>query len=598
MNDQATEDSVEQDAGDQLEHKVSKVLPLRIWPAILLLVGMAALIGGRFVPSMTESGSILALLAVMLGPALMGVGVLLWWAFASRATLNEKIVGSIGLIVVAIACIMLSDKTMLGPGIMLITVPMGMAAFAISTVVFKNHLDISRTWIALIFAVFGFAFTPMLRSDGMYADGTLEWNWRWSDSDEQKLVAKQASFAKDTLARIPAPQIDSWLAKPEWPRFRGPDMNGVQRGTTFPNRWPAELEQVWKIPIGPGWSSFVVAGDLLFTQEQLGEEEAITCYKADSGKEVWRHKVQTRFFDPIGGAGPRATPTLAGNSLFSLGANGHLIKLDAKTGDAAWTVDIRETSDREPPAWGFSSSPLVTGNVVIVHAGGEGELGTLAYDISSGDLKWSVPAGDHSYSSPQLWNFGGKTWVLMLTNSGLDVIDPAEGKIAWTYEWKSSGYRALQPTVVNNDIIMLPTQLEGVRCIQVSYENGQFTAEELWTSKRLRPDFNDFVVYDGHIYGFDDSVFTSIDLETGERNWKKGRYGKGQVLLLGDSGQLLVTSEKGDLVFLDATPDEFSEIAKLPLLDGKTWNHPVVVGNRLYVRNAREAACFELPTTE
>ena len=183
----------------------------------------------------------------------------------------------------------------------------------------------------------------------------------------------------------------------------------------------------------------------------------------------------------------------------------------------------------------------------------------------------------------------------MLSNRGLDLLDPQTGAMRLAYEWPVSSYRTLQPKVVGPDTILLPTgENFGTRRIQISRTNGEFAAQELWTSRYLKPDFNDFVVYQDHAYGFDTSFFTCINLATGERSWKGGRYGKGQVLLLERAGLLLVAGEQGEVVLLKATPEAHTELAKFQALEGKTWNHPVVIGDRLYLRNSQEAACFRL----
>jgi outer membrane protein assembly factor BamB len=233
---------------------------------------------------------------------------------------------------------------------------------------------------------------------------------------------------------------------------------------------------------------------------------------------------------------------------------------------------------------------------VIVHAGGEGDKGTLAFDVETGELSWAAAAGDHSYSSPQLSAIADEDFVLMLTNSGLNLLDPQTGAERLFYEWRYQGYRILQPQVVDGDSILLPTGSGvGTRRIRISNSDGGLSVEELWTSRHLKPDFNDFVVHRDHGYGFDGAIFTCVDLATGKRTWKGGRYGKGQVLLLADSGLLLVASERGDVVLLKADPSGHQELAKFRALEGKTWNHPVVIGDRLYIRNAQEAACFRLP---
>jgi outer membrane protein assembly factor BamB len=270
--------------------------------------------------------------------------------------------------------------------------------------------------------------------------------------------------------------------------------------------------------------------------------------------------------------------------------------LDPKDGAVIWERNIGEIAQRQPPMWGFSSSPLAVGARIIVHAGGAGDKSTLAFDAATGELRWSAPGGDDSYSSPQLATFGGEEFVLMLSNLGLDFLEPATGAVRFAYGWKHSDHRALQPQVASADTVLIPTGMgAGTRLIRLTRNGSALNAEEVWTSRFLKPDFNDFVISEGHAYGFDSNIFTCINLATGERAWKGGRYGKGQVLLLADSGLLFVMGERGEGVLLRATPKAHEELANLPLLNGKTWNHPAIVGDRLFVRNAEEAACYRLP---
>lgn len=323
--------------------------------------------------------------------------------------------------------------------------------------------------------------------------------------------------------------------------------------------------------------------------------ETVVCYRAGDGREIWTREIESRFDDPLGGPGPRATPTLTGEGVFALGAEGWLMRLAAGTGEVIWKQDIRESAGRKPPMWGFSSSPLVTDALVIVHAGGGEDKGLLAFAVESGELRWSVASGDHSYSSPQRATVAGEDCLLMLSNRGLDLLDPATGAAKLEYPWPVGDYRAIQPQVIGGDTILLATTSLGTREVRISKgADGKLAAEEGWTSKRLKPDFNDFVVFENHAYGFDGSIFTCLDLETGERAWKGGRYGKGQVLLLENSGLLLVAGEQGQVVLVKASPEAHIEVAEFQALEGKTWNHPVIVGDRLYLRNSQEAACYRL----
>jgi outer membrane protein assembly factor BamB len=335
---------------------------------------------------------------------------------------------------------------------------------------------------------------------------------------------------------------------------------------------------------------------MLFTQEQLGPKEAVVCYDADSGKEIWKTEIDARLDDPMGGPGPRATPTLADGALFVTGSTGNFLKLNPATGETLWKKQLTQIAGSKVPMWGFSASPLVLGTNVIVYSGGGDDKGLLAFDTTSGELRWSAPCPGDSYSSPQVETILGEASVVMATKNGVLLLDPSTGKTRLDYDWKIPQYRALQAPVVAPDTILLPTGMNmGTRALRVKKENGAYAAEELWTSRQLKPDFVDLVAYQGYAYGNDGGILTCIDLKTGERKWKGGRYGKGQILLLENSRLLLILSEQGQVVLVAADPNEHHEIASFQALEGKTWNHPVLVNDRIYVRNSEQAAAFKVP---
>jgi len=572
-----------------------KFKPLRIWPPVLLLAGMVVL---WMIPRVIVDAPLALLVTAAVGPALCGILIVLWWLLLSRATALERCAGLLGVSAALTVAVLLIDESMLMPGTLLITIPMGTAAFAVGAILFSRVLSFKRTSVAVLVAVCGFGFSDLLRSDGMWGEfSALDLSWRWLPSHEERMLTERENRPELERPELSREDADQWLANPEWPGFRGADRTSRQHGPAISADWSiSPPRQIWKIPVGPGWSSFAVAGNLIFTQEQRGPLETTVCYAAGSGTELWTQAVPARFYDSMGGPGPRATPTLAGGELFVMGADGHLMRLNPRTGDVNWQVDLQDVANRTPPTWGFSSSPLVVDGNVIVHAGGKGDKGTLACDVETGELEWAAAAGDHSYSSPQICTIAGEDCVLMLTNTGINLLNPKTGAERLFYEWKHKGYRVLQPHVIDGDSILLATGAGmGTRRIRLSNSDGRLSVEELWTSRHFKPDFNDFVVHRNHAYGFDGAFFTCLDLATGKRAWKGGRYGKGQVLLLADSGLLLVTSERGDVVLLKADPSGRQELAKFRALDGKTWNHPVVIGDRLYIRNAREAACYRLP---
>jgi outer membrane protein assembly factor BamB len=395
----------------------------------------------------------------------------------------------------------------------------------------------------------------------------------------------------------------------DWPAFRGPGRNSVVHGVTIASDWNEHPpRQVWKHAVGAGWSSLVVVGDRLFTQEQRGELEAVVCYDAATGEEVWAHTDEARFAEAMGGVGPRATPAFADGRLFALGATGLLNALDAASGEVIWSRDLTRDGQGAAPPWGFCSSPLAVDGKVIVFAGGgqagEGESAApvddaetlIAYDAATGEPVWRAAAGSHSYSSAQLANFDGVPQILFAGNAELSAFDVATGARLWALP---ANFRAASPVVQphildDGELIASFSPTAGSLRVTIERHGDQWRPEVVWTSRDRKPFFSDFVRVGDFAYGFDSKLFCCVDRSTGKRAWKAGRYGSGQVLLLADQSVLLVTTETGEAVLVAANPDEHEELGRFQALEGKTWNHPTVVGRRLYVRNAEEMACYEL----
>jgi len=245
--------------------------------------------------------------------------------------------------------------------------------------------------------------------------------------------------------------------------------------------------------------------------------------------------------------------------------------------------------------WGFTSSPLAVGERVIVFAGGDAERSLRAYDARTGEPLWSAPGGADSYSSPQAFMIDEQAQILFLGENGLNAVDLDSGELLWrlTPSTRHGMPPCLQPHVVEPGRFLIATD-GGTAALEVRREGGSWRATELWSSRALKPSFDDFVVHGGFLYGFDAGVFSCVDARSGERRWKEGRYGYGQVLLVPDAGLLVVAAESGEAVLLTADPEKNAELGRFQALTGKTWNHPVIAHGRLYLRNAEELACYEL----
>lgn len=569
---------------------------LRWWPAAALLALMPAV---KFMPDLFESAPLPVLMIGFMGPGAIAVLLVGWWLFASRAPWRERLLSVAVLVAIGVVAAVLLHPSMQGMTQMFFQLPAGLAAFTLAMIVLKDQPQ-QRMKSSLLCAAAGFFVWNLLKLDGVTGKFSSEMSWRWSPTAEDNYMeqlADSSAAAKEPDAAGDTETITR--ANAEWPEFRGPNRDSHYPGITLATDWTSTPPVVkWKTLVGPGWSSFTVAGRRLFTQEQRGDNEAVVCLDAETGTVLWAHEYKSRFWEAIAGAGPRATPTIGDHGLYSLGANGELLCLDPATGRVVWQRLLQDESQRKPPQWGFSSSPLIVGDLVVVHAGGPADKGVLAFDAKSGEPRWSVASGDHSYSSPHSATFDGVTGILMATNRGLQFLDATTGAQLWEHAWETPNYRAIQPLIVGNAVYIGTSLGGGTRRVEVAHEGDNWTITEAWTSLDMKPDFNDYVAYDNRIYGFDGNIFACIDMQDGRRLWKRGRYGNGQVLLLSQSGQMLVISEHGDLILLQADPTALKELAMFPALDGKTWNHPVLVGNELYLRNGKEAVCLKLPVME
>jgi outer membrane protein assembly factor BamB len=619
--------------------------PLRLWPGVVAAVLLVLI---RFAVPLVVSES---MPFAMIGAMVAALVILAWWLFFSRAPWSERLGGLVLMIAALFATSRMVHASIAGGamGILLYAwaipaLAVALVAWAVATRHFSNGPR--RAWMVVTILAACGAWT-LVRTDGVTSDllGS-DFHWRWTPTPEQRLLAQSADEPKPLPPPAavaapneqPAPQASDRPSAPpsaavaatesakapsaskaaaapapvaaippaatpaapkrdaEWPGFRGPHRDAVVRGVRIKTDWTsAPPVQLWKRPIGPGWSSFAVDGDLLYTQEQRGDDEVVACYKLSTGEPVWRHRDKVRFWESNGGAGPRATPTLSDGRVYTFGATGILNALDARTGAVIWSHNVAADADRKVPVWGFSSSPLVVDDVVIVAASG-----TLAgYDIATSKLRWVGPRELGSYSSPHRATIDGVTQVLLLSGSGVASVAPANGAVLWKHEWPIEGATIVQPAltpdggVLVNSIVM--TGGAGIRRLAVSRGPGGWTVEERWTSTGLKPYFNDFVLHKGYAYGFDGTILSCIDLSDGARKWKGGRYGNGQLVLLADEDLLLVLSEEGELALVKATPDQFTEVARSKAIEGKTWNHPVLVGDVLLVRNGEEMAAFKLP---
>ncbi len=448
----------------------------------------------------------------------------------------------------------------------------------------------------LVLVGLGFAF----KLDGATGDMGFHFVPRWQNHPDAALPS-----LSDAVAAAPR---DAMIHPGDFPQFLGPDRDGIIRGVALERDWTAHPpRELWRKPVGAGWSAFAVAGDLAITQEQRGAEELVVARDRKTGEPVWSHGNGARFSEVMGGDGPRATPTIADGKVYALGATGVLDCLEGSTGKLLWSHDTLKESGESNLMWGKSCSPLAIADagLVVVSLGSGGPGGALAaYDAKTGERKWTAGQDKASYASPLLATLAGKRQIVMVNDTTVEGYDVADGKVLWKYEWQKAPAKASQPPVLPGDRLLLTGGygLPGV-LLQVKRDGDQWTTEEVWTTSHMRTKFTTPVVRDHYAYGLDDGALTCIDLDAdGKVVWQVGRpstpnrYGHGQVLLVDDL--LVVQAETGEVVLVEASPKGFHKLGELPAFKSKTWNNPALVGGRLFVRNDQEAACYELATVE
>ncbi len=391
---------------------------------------------------------------------------------------------------------------------------------------------------------------------------------------------------------------DAWSPPPPrayWSDFRGANRDGIYDEMAILTKWPSQgLPLLWRQPIGGGYASFVVAEGRAFTIEQRRGSEVAAAYDIETGRELWAVAWPALFSETMGGEGPRSTPTWDEGRVYALGATGELRCIRADTGKVLWSKNILQDNQAANLTWGMAAAPLVVGEKLIVIPGGSGGKSVVAYHKLTGEPVWKALDDRQAYTSPMLVTLAGRQQLLVVSAERAMGLAVEDGSLLWDYPWVTSyGINASQPIVIGGNRVLLSAAYDhGAALLEISRNGESYSAQRIWENNTLKNKFTSSVLYKGHVYGLDESILTCIDPETGARKWKGGRYGYGQLLLA--SGHLIVLTESGDLVLVEATPARHNEIASFSAIQGKTWNHPAISGGRLLVRNTTEMACFKI----
>ncbi|HKQ63097.1 MAG TPA: PQQ-binding-like beta-propeller repeat protein [Candidatus Polarisedimenticolaceae bacterium] len=376
----------------------------------------------------------------------------------------------------------------------------------------------------------------------------------------------------------------------DWPQFRGLQRDGRSAESGLDRSWTDGAPKVlWRQSLGDGFSGIAVAGDRLYTMFADDKQELAAAYRRGSGEQLWRVVVGDRFADEFGD-GPRSTPTLAGDRLFVLGSKGRLMALEAASGKALWQVELSERFGSKVPRWGFSGSPLVDGDQVVLEVGGGEGKRIAALDAASGQTRWTALDGGAGYSSPLLAKFQETRQYVFV--SGQQILGlGTDGKPLWNFPWQYGGIAI--PVLVGGDRVFVSSSDDaGAVLVRVQREAEAWTAEQVWTSPNMKNSFNASVVVGQGIYGFDNATLRCLSVDSGAPSWAKRGYGKGSLIAV--DGLLIVLGDQGQLALATATPAGYEEQGTLRAFTDKSWTSPTLADGRLYLRNQRELLCIDL----
>lgn len=376
----------------------------------------------------------------------------------------------------------------------------------------------------------------------------------------------------------------------DWPRFRGPGGDGVSTETGLLREWPDNGPKVvWRVDLGGGYSGISVAAGRVYTMFADGSDEFAICFGADSGREIWRRLTDVNFTD-MHGSGPRSTPTVDGEVVYVLSAKGKLHALAAKDGTPIWMRDLVKEFGANAPRWGYSSSPLIEGKLLLLDVGGSGGSSIVAFDKQSGKTVWRSQSDQAGYSTPIAVTIEERRQVVFFTGTKVVALSPDDGSLLWKQPWKTSyDVNAASPVFIPPDRIFISSGYDVGAAVYRVTTSG---VEQVWRNREMKNKFSSSVLYEGHLYGFDETTLKCIDAASGEMRWRARGFGHGSLVYA--DGRLIVLGDEGTLALVQATAEEFREGARARIFAGKTWTVPTLAGGKLYLRDEKEIVALDV----
>ena len=387
-------------------------------------------------------------------------------------------------------------------------------------------------------------------------------------------------------------------AHADWPQWLGPNRTGISSETGLLTTWAKDGPAVvWEKELGEGFSGISVADGRVYTMFSAGEAEFVICLNEKTGREIWRFKTGDKFHEHQGGNGPRSQPTVDGDRVFVLSAEGWLYALNAKDGKKLWLVDLYDGLGSRVPKFGFSTSPLVEGDLLLLEIGTR--QGTfIALDKTNGNLKWASQRDIVSYSSPIAVDIAGIRQVVFVSGEAAVGLSPTDGTLYWRFPWSTSyDLNIATPILVPPDHIFISSGYDhGAALLQIEPQGDGLSVKKVWESRGMKNHFGTSLLIGDYIYGFDNAILKCIEAKTGKEQWRHRGYGKGTLIYA--DGQLIVLSDKGKLALADASSTEFREKTSAQVLSGKCWTPPTLANGKIFVRDMHRIVCLDVSDTQ
>ncbi|MBP7827897.1 MAG: PQQ-like beta-propeller repeat protein [Verrucomicrobia bacterium] len=397
----------------------------------------------------------------------------------------------------------------------------------------------------------------------------------------------QHGFVRGLFVVLLMATVPGGAAAADWPRWRGPELNGISRETGWLTSWPDGGPKVlWKARVGTGFSSFAIAQGRAYTMGNANDTDSVFCFDAATGRVIWRHDYPAPLDANSYEGGTSATPTVDGDRVYTLSKRGVMFCLDAAKGTVIWTKPLAEELGAAMPTWGFAGSVLVEGDLLLVNVGSTG----TALQKDNGTVVWSHGTGEAGYATPVPFTSAGTRAAVLFTREHVVAVTVADGKELWRYPWKTRyDVNAADPILAGDQVFVSSGYNRGASVIQITGS----TAEKVWENRNMRNHFNSCVRWEGHLYGVDETELRCLVWDTGEVKWSDRKFGKGSLMLA--DGHLIALSEKGELMVAPARPTEFKPLARAQVIGGKCWTTPVLANGRIYCRNAAgDVVCVDV----